>query len=162
MQLDADVMPCRRGAPLDTFPLAVFAAAHGHDVVTVVDPAETLGGTNREHRYPYPARHFSLDWSQYPERLLYFLVVDTASAVGRALLHRFVDVYVRELRDLLLGRYFVRGDQTAFREALYYFRYAVRERQVGPWGPLVCSRIPRYNESCALYHAADSTERCTF
>jgi hypothetical protein len=118
------------------------------------------GGTNQEPRYPYPATHFTADWPLYPERILLFLLVDTASPLVRTLLVRFVDVYLRQLRDMVLGRYFIRGDQTAFREALYYFRESVRERRELPLGPLVCHRMWRYNESCVLYHASDSVARC--
>ena len=53
--------------------------------------------------------------------------MDTSRPIVQALLQRFVDTYVRQLSGLVLGRYFIRGDQTAFREALYYFRNSIKE-----------------------------------
>ena len=82
LQLDADVMPCQEDVVRRVFCSLGHGQGQGHgqgpdrfDLVTVVDPNELYGGTNREPRYPYPAQHFHTDWAKYPERLLHFLLV---------------------------------------------------------------------------------------
>ena len=79
LQLDADVMPCGRRDEEEEVANRVFSSLgpNHYDLVTVIDPNELYGGTNREPRYPYPAQHFHADWTEYPERLLHFLLVNT-------------------------------------------------------------------------------------
>lgn len=69
--------------------------------------------------------------------------------------------YIREMYQLLQGNDYVRGDQTAFREALFMFRHDFQENHIQQGqNYLYCIRPFYYHPACKLYHAYNAMEKC--
>ena len=50
-------------------------------------------------------RYLTAEWVDFPERLLGFILFDTGKPIVQSLVQRYIQTYIVELRDMLLGRY---------------------------------------------------------
>lgn len=86
---------------------------------------------NRTHPRPFAtnlsAAGDAAAWAEFPERNLGIVVLATARPLVSRLLERFYTEFVLEIRGYARGDFYVRGDQTAFRAALFGMRHEVRD-----------------------------------
>ena len=88
---------------LPVFVCRLFAELDRVDLISSTE--KSFGGSNNNQFYPYAGAYLSASYAEFPERAMGFLMMNTDRPVVQALAVRYIAVYVRQLQDVLLGRY---------------------------------------------------------
>lgn len=63
------------------------------------------GGSNGNKIFPFPTKYLKKEYTYFSERTLCFLVMNTNNNIIQKLIEFYIGIYIRQLKDLILGRY---------------------------------------------------------